>query len=62
MQNRPSRAVSATRFPELNRRVTDDEYTTAEQALFDSGIEDGFVQEADSASGEFIPAFDFTGV
>jgi len=58
----PCGAVSATRFPELNRRVTDEEYAAVEQALFDSGIEDGFVQEADSASGEFIPAFDFTGV
>ena len=27
-----------------------------------SGIEDGFVQEKDSASEAFIPAFDGTGV
>ena len=58
----PCGVVSAERFPELNRRVTDEEYATVENALFDSGIEDGFVQEADSASGDFIPAFDFTGV
>ena len=58
----PCGAVSDERFPELNRRVTDEEYGTVEQALFDSGIEDGFVQEADSAKDEFIPAFDFTGV
>ena len=42
--------------------ITDKQIAEVEQALFDSGIEDGFVQEADSASGEFIPAFDFTGV
>ena len=58
----PCGAVSRERFPELDRRVTDAEYEEVENALFDSGIEDGFVQEADSASGEFIPAFDFTGV
>ncbi|MBP5532090.1 MAG: radical SAM protein [Lentisphaeria bacterium] len=58
----PCGAVSAERFPELNRRVTDEEYEEIEAALFDSGIEDGFVQEADSAKDEFIPAFDFTGV
>ena len=58
----PCGAVSAECFPELNRRVTDEEYAEVETALFDSGIEDGFVQEAESASGEFIPAFDFTGV
>ena len=58
----PCGAVSEGRFPELDRRVTDEEYEEVENALFESGIEDGFVQEADSASGEFIPAFDFTGV
>jgi len=58
----PCGAVSEARFPELNRRVTDEEYEEVENALFDSGIEDGFVQEADSAKDEFIPAFDFTGV
>ena len=58
----PCGAVSDERFPELNRRVTDEEYEEVEAALFDSGIEDGFVQEADSAKDEFIPAFDFTGV
>ena len=52
----------AATFPEINRRLTKEEYREAEQYLFDSGIEDGFVQEADSASDDFIPAFDGTGV
>ena len=49
-------------FPELNRRVSDEEYEQVEQYLFDSPIEDGFVQEEESASKEFIPAFDNSGV
>ena len=49
-------------FPELNRRVTDEEYEQVEQYLFDSPIEDGFVQEEESAREEFIPAFDNSGV
>ncbi|MBR4666967.1 MAG: 4Fe-4S cluster-binding domain-containing protein [Lentisphaeria bacterium] len=49
-------------FPELNRRVSDEEYEQVEQHLFDSPIEDGFVQEEESASEEFIPAFDNSGV
>ena len=49
-------------FPELNRRVSEEEYEQVEQYLFDSPIEDGFVQEEDSASEEFIPAFDNSGV
>ena len=32
-------------YPEINRPLTDAEYDEAEQYLFDSGIEDGFVQE-----------------
>ena len=42
-------------YPEINRRLTDEEYDEAEQYLFDSGIEDGFVQEKDSASEGFHP-------
>ena len=49
-------------YPELNRKVTDEEYQTVEDHLFDSGIEDGFVQDEDSASKDFIPSFDGTGV
>ena len=54
--------VPLPQFPNLCRRVTDDEYEKAEQYLFDSGIEDGFVQDEDSAEEEYIPAFDGTGV
>ena len=49
-------------FPELNRRVSEEDYELVEQYLFDSPIEDGFVQEEESASEEFIPAFDNSGV
>ena len=49
-------------FPELCRRLTQEEYAAAEQYLFDSGIEDGFVQDRESAETDYIPAFDGTGV
>jgi putative pyruvate formate lyase activating enzyme len=52
----------ANEYPELNRKVTPEEYKEVEDYLFDSGIEDGFVQEEESACGEFIPCFDGTGV
>ena len=58
----PCGKVSESCFPELNRRVTDEEYQEVEDYLFDSGIEDGFVQDAESASCDFIPHFDGTGV
>ncbi len=53
---------TAAQHPEINRHLTDAEYDEAEQYLFDSGIEDGFVQEKDSASSAFIPSFQGEGV
>jgi putative pyruvate formate lyase activating enzyme len=41
----------------LNRRLTQEEYDEIEQYLFDSGIEDGFMQELSSASEEYVPPF-----
>ena len=50
------------KFPFLSRKITPEEYEKVEKHLFDSGIEDGFVQEEESACEEFIPLFDGTGV
>ncbi len=58
----PCGIVSEEKFPEINRKVTDEEYQIVEDALFASGIEDGYVQDESSASSEFIPDFDNTGV
>ena len=52
----------AAEFPEINRKVTAEEYAEVEQYLMDSGIEDGFVQEEEAACTEFIPTFDGSGV
>ncbi len=52
----------ANKFPEINRTVSHAEYEEIESHLFASGIEDGFVQEQEAASDDFIPAFDGTGV
>ncbi len=48
--------------PELARRVTKREYDKAQEHLFASGIEDGFVQKLSSAKAQYIPLFDYTGV
>ena len=58
----PCGRVSETEFPELNRRITRAEYRRVESALMESSIEDGYLQEKPSASREFIPAFDGSGV
>ena len=52
----------ANKYPEINRKVTDEEYKELESYLLQSTIEDGFVQEGDAACKDFIPCFDGTGV
>ena len=49
-------------FPELRRTLTDEEWDDALEALDESNITDGFVQELGAAGEEEIPAFDGTGV
>lgn len=50
------------RFPELQRRLTREEYDRCVSYLDFSGIENGFLQELSSATDEMIPDFDGTGV
>lgn len=52
----------AAKYPEINRTVSKAEYEEIETHLFASGIEDGFVQDGDAASCDFIPDFDGTGI
>ena len=52
----------AAKYPEINRKLTAQEYKKAEDYLLASTIEDGFIQEEGSADEQFIPAFDGTGV
>ena len=52
----------AAKYPEINRTVSKAEYEEIEAYLFASGIEDGFVQDGDAASCDFIPDFDGTGI
>lgn len=55
-------AGDIARFPELQRRLTQEEYDACYDYLADSGIEDGFFQELSSAEEEYIPPFDCQGV
>ena len=49
-------------FPELQRRVSAEEYELLLHYLHTRRLENGFWQELSSATGELIPAFDGTGV
>lgn len=49
-------------YPELNRRITEDEYDEVVDYAIDLGVECGFIQEGDTAEESFIPKFDGEGV
>lgn len=49
-------------YPELNRKVTVEEYDEVVNFAIDLGVEQGFIQEGDTADESFIPDFDFTGL
>lgn len=49
-------------FPEINRKVTSAEYDEVVDYAIDLGVENGFIQEGDTAEESFIPEFDFTGL
>ncbi len=50
------------RYPELNRRVTEKEYDEVVDYAIELGVENGFIQEGETARESFIPAFDLEGV
>ena len=49
-------------YPELNRRITDEEYRKIISFAEQIGIENGFIQEGETASTSFIPEFNGEGL
>lgn len=49
-------------IPELNRKVTQDEYDRVVNFAIAIGIENAFIQEGETAEESFIPPFDMEGV
>jgi len=50
------------KYPELTRGITEEEYEEIVDYAIELGIENGFVQEGETAEESFIPAFDGEGV
>lgn len=48
--------------PILSRRITQHEYDKATQMFFDSGLQNGFSQDLDSATEEYVPNFDLSAM
>lgn len=50
------------KFPELGRTITQEEYDEVVDYAIELGVENGFIQEGETAKESFIPQFDNTGV
>ncbi len=49
-------------YPEINRRLTEEEYDEVTDYAISLGVECGFIQEGETAEESFIPSFDGEGV
>ncbi|HBE78635.1 MAG TPA: radical SAM protein [Firmicutes bacterium] len=52
----------AMKHPEINRRITEAEYQAVVNKMTELDFEDGFMQGLESASEDYVPNFDLTGV
>ncbi|MDD6212898.1 MAG: radical SAM protein [Clostridiales bacterium] len=50
------------KFPELTRKVKESEYDELVDYAIELGVENGFIQEGETAEESFIPVFDCEGV
>lgn len=62
IMNQFTPAADLNEYPELNRRVTEEEYDAVVDYAIDLGVENGFIQEGETAQESFIPPFDLEGV
>ena len=49
-------------YPEINRRVTEEEYEELVDFAIEIGVENGFIQEGETSEESFIPEFNNEGV
>ena len=49
-------------YPELGRKITPQEYDEVVDYAIDIGVENGFIQDGETAEESFIPEFDISGI
>ena len=62
IMNQYTPLAGVSELPELNRRVTPEEYRRVLDFADRIGIENGFMQEDGTAAESFIPPFDYEGI
>lgn len=61
-QYTPMESARQKNCRKLNRRVTEQEYDEVVDFAIALGVENGFIQEGETAKESFIPSFDCAGV
>ena len=62
IMNQYTPVADLTKYPELKRRVTEEEYDELVDYAIELGVENGFIQEGETAKVSFIPEFDMEGI
>ncbi|HWT76767.1 MAG TPA: 4Fe-4S cluster-binding domain-containing protein [Mobilitalea sp.] len=62
IMNQYTPLAAVERYPELNRKITEAEYDELVDYAIELGVENGFIQEGETASESFIPEFNEEGV
>jgi putative pyruvate formate lyase activating enzyme len=62
IMNQYTPIANNTTYPELNRKITEEEYEELVDYAIDIGVENGFIQEGETALESFIPEFNGEGV
>ena len=62
IMNQYTPLAGVSEIPELNRKVTPEEYRRVLDFADRIGIENGFMQEDGTAAESFIPPFDYEGI
>lgn len=57
IMNQFTPVTDLSEFPEINRKLTEEEYDEVVDYAVDIGVENGFIQEGETASESFIPEF-----
>lgn len=62
IMNQYTPVTNLANYPELKRRITEDEYEELVDFAINLGVENGFIQEGETALESFIPEFKGEGV
>lgn len=62
IMNQYTPLTEVSKYPEINRKITEEEYDELVDFAVDIGVENGFIQEGETALESFIPDFDNEGV